>query len=258
MTYINFDDRSTALSNISAALKRIQEQIINHTDIQVTAIEQDIDQVVKLVCKHRNTQVKIEVNTIMRGIIKPTNTLQVIQTVQKEFGLFAEMSITSYGELFGGKICAALDRQHPRDLFDIFYLLQKGGIITEIKQGFIAALLSHPRAIHEMLQPNLHNQKEAFTNQFSGMTDVPFTYEDFENSREMLVSAVQNMLTAQDKAFLISFKSGTPEWQLSDIDNLRALPAIAWKLLNIQKLKQDDQTRHLSLSGKLKDCLHKT
>ena len=255
LTYVNVDHREIALSNISAALKRIQEQIINNTDIQVVTTEQDIGQAVKLVCK--NTQVKIEANTIMRGIIKPITTMQVAPTVQKEFGLFAEMNIISYGELFGGKICAALDRQHPRDLFDIFCLLQKGGITEEIKQGFIMALLSHPRAIHEMLQPNLYNQREAFINQFSGMTDVPFTYEDFENSRKILVSRVQSMLTEKDKAFLVSFKSGTPEWQLSDIDSLRTLPAIAWKLLNIQKLKQNDPTKHRSLIGKLKDCLQK-
>ena len=35
-------------------------------------------------------------------------------------------------QLYGGKICAALDRQHPRDLFDVKKLLEDNGVQTEL------------------------------------------------------------------------------------------------------------------------------
>jgi predicted nucleotidyltransferase component of viral defense system len=235
LTYTGFEDRDIALTNIAESLLRIKARIIkNITGIQVEVKKSSVDQEEKLICKHQNTQVKIEINTIMRGIIKPTPILPVAQDVQKEFGLFADMSIVSQGELFRGKVCAALDRQHPRDLFDIYCLLEAGGITEEIKHGFIMALLSHPRAIHEMLQPNFHNQEIVFINQFQGMTIKPFTYKDFEDTRRTLVTTIHNLLTDEDKEFLLSFKSGTPKWELSGIDNLQVLPAIKWKLLNIQ------------------------
>jgi len=39
----------------------------------------------------------------------------------------------SLEDLYGGKICAALDRQHPRDLFDIKMLLDNEGITDKIR-----------------------------------------------------------------------------------------------------------------------------
>lgn len=43
------------------------------------------------------------------------------------------MQLLSFEDLYGGKICAALDRQHPRDLFDVYYLLQNEGITEALK-----------------------------------------------------------------------------------------------------------------------------
>ncbi len=98
------------------------------------------------------------------------------------------MLVISHGELFDGKICAALDRQHPRDLLDVHYLLSHEGITTIVKQGFIAALLSHPRPIHEVLNPNWRDQSDTFASQFRGMTILPFTYTDLEETQHNLYS----------------------------------------------------------------------
>jgi hypothetical protein len=37
-------------------------------------------------------------------------------------------------DLYGGKLCAALDRQHPRDLFDVGLLLRNEGITPAIRR----------------------------------------------------------------------------------------------------------------------------
>ena len=155
------------------------------------------------------------------------------------------MQVVSDAEIFGGKICAALDRQHPRDLFDIHQLFDAGGITEEIKDGFIAALLSHNRPIHEMLKPNFQDQREVFTNQFQGMTLRPFTYVDYENARIRLVEEINGILTENDKNLLLSFKEGNPDWwSLSKTTRLQDLPAIKWKLQNIQKLRSQDSKKH--------------
>ena len=48
----------------------------------------------------------------------PVSMLPIADVVQEEYKKFAAINVVAHGELFGGKICAALDRQHPRDLFD--------------------------------------------------------------------------------------------------------------------------------------------
>ena len=55
----------------------------------------------------------------------------------------SEAQVVSIADLYGGKICAALDRQHPRDLFDVMLLLENEGITREIRQAFIVYLVSH-------------------------------------------------------------------------------------------------------------------
>jgi len=106
--------------------------------------------------------------------------MQVTESVQNEFKKFAAINILSHAELFGGKICAALDRQHPRDLFDVHLLLNNEGFTNEVKLGLIIFMLSHARPMHELLSPHFLDQHSAFDHQFAGMTVAPFSYENFE------------------------------------------------------------------------------
>lgn len=256
LIYIKFDKRATALANISAAIGRIKEKLLQAMPgIQIITKGASEDHDEKLICLYQGVQVKIEVNTIMRGIIYPVRSLPISKSTIETFGLFAEMNIVSDAELFGGKICAALDRQHPRDLFDIHNLMLNNGLTDEVKKGFIAALLSHPRAIQEMLQPIFYNQEAAFINQFSGMSDQQFSYQDFEITRTKLVETMNSLLSASDREFLISFKSGEPSWSLSGIERLSELPAVKWKQLNVQKLMKENPVRHAHLVDGLKRCL---
>ena len=251
LTYLPFDNRETALTNISDSLGRIRERLVK--SIQgVTVNNHTIEgNDVKLLVQSQNAQIKVEVNTITRGHLHPVRLLRVNEKVQERFKKFAAIQVVSEAELYGGKICAALDRQHPRDLFDVYLLLQESGYNENIKYGFIQALVSHMRTMHEVLQPHLLDQRTAFDNQFQGMSDIAFTYEDFENTREKLIETVNSSLSGPDRSFLLSFKRGDPDWGLFPVAVLKEMPAVQWKLLNIKNLMKSNPEKHTKLLVKL-------
>ena len=166
------------------------------------------------------------------------------------------MAVASKGDLYGGKICAALDRQHPRDLFDVHHLLNGEGLTDEIKQGFIAGLLSHSRPIHEVLFPTMRDQQRTFDTQFSGMAFTPFSHDNFVATRVRLRNAIKAALTEKDRTFLLTFKDGAPDWELTGVPNMARLPAIQWKLANIRKLKETNPDKHKAMFQLLADRLH--
>jgi predicted nucleotidyltransferase component of viral defense system len=248
LCYLPFDDRGTALSNIKESLYRIKNRIDKaRVGVKVSSIPQKDGTEVKLSCQGESAQIIIEVNTIIRGHLFAPKVMVIVEKAQEEFEQFSEISVISNAELFGGKICVALDRQHPRDLFDVKYLLANEGITHEIKLGLIACILSHNRPIHELLNPNFVDQREAFEGQFSGMTLEPFSYENFEATRIRIVKEIKRSLTDKDKNFLLSFKKGEPEWDLFEIPKLGDMPAIKWKLLNIRKLIETNKQKHTEL-----------
>lgn len=175
--------------------------------------------------------------------------------MQDEFGKFAAINVVSFAELYGGKICAAVDRQHPRDLFDVKLLLENEGLTDNIWEGFKIGLISHYKPVSELLSPILKDQKSAFEKQFAGMTLEPFTYDDYENSRRTLIENIQQKLTDNDKKFLLSFETGMPEWDLFHYQSLKELPAVKWKQINIQKLKKINLKKHEAMINNLKMTL---
>lgn len=207
-------------------------------------------------CQGKNAQIKIEVNTITRGNVFPTQLMQVVDSVQDEFGKFAAINMVSLAELYGGKICAAIDRQHPRDVFDVKLLLENEGLTDEIWDGVKIGMISHYKPINELLSPILKDQKSAFDNQFAGMTSVEFTYDDYEKTRAALIDTIQQRLTDDEKKFLLSFELGEPDWKLFPHPVLKDLPAIKWKLLKIQKLKKDNPKKHERMMDDLKRNLN--
>ena len=255
LTYLPFDNRETALTNISGSLGKIRERItksIPGTSVSNHTVEGND---IKLLVQSKNAQIKIEVNTITRGHLHPVRLLQVNDEVQDRFKKFAAIQVVSDAELYGGKICAALDRQHPRDLFDVYLLFQESGYNEDVKNGFIQALVSHMRTMNEVLEPHLLDQRSAFEKQFQGMTDTAFTYEAFEATRENLINIVNSSLSDKDGSFLLTFKRGDPDWDLFPVAGLKDMPAVQWKLMNIQNLKRSNPDKHTELIHKLESLL---
>jgi predicted nucleotidyltransferase component of viral defense system len=238
LTYLPIEDRETFLKNIAEALERIKaslEKIIPGVHITPRLGAG------KLQISANKVDIKLEVNLVNRGALADPKEMPLCEKAQNEFEAFLTMPVVPVGQLFGGKIVAALDRQHPRDLFDVKYLLGTEGFTQEIKEGFLLFLLCSDRPINEVIIPNFQDQRSAFANQFSGMTDEIFTYEEYESVRKKLVVTVHQNLTDKDKEFLLSVKNVTPDWSIYDFQRF---PSIKWKLQNLQKLKDRNPDKH--------------
>jgi predicted nucleotidyltransferase component of viral defense system len=244
LTYLGFENRDVATKNINEALLRITEAL-NKVGIKSNSLNNN-----KIICSTQNATIKIEPNYTIRGYAFEPQKMRTNPKVEEKFG-FANINVISFAELYGGKICAALDRQHPRDLFDVRYLLDSEGISEEIKDGFIVALLSHNRPPHELLQPNIHNQEGTFAKEFIGMSNEPFTYQNHLETLNELIIRLSNALNQNDKGFMLSFFSADPDWDKINIPNISKLPAIQWKLQNLEKLKSSNYEKFSEQSQKL-------
>ncbi len=248
LTYLPFDDRINALNNIQNALGRIKnnlESAVKGLKVLPVPLNKGTD--IKLNCQYKNAQIKIEVNSITRGHFLPTRLMQVNEAVQDEFGKFAAINIVSHAELFGSKICAALDRQHPRDLFDVRLLLNAEGFSDEVRYGLIVSLLSHYKPIHELINPIPKDQKSAFETQFAGMAAIEFGYDDYKNTKSQLINLIAKSLTINDKKLMLGFVKGNPDWNLFPYGIIQKLPAVQWKLLNVNKLKKNNPHKYEQL-----------
>jgi len=251
LTYLPIEDREKSLKHIAEALKRIKaniEKVVPGARINPRLTDG------KLQISANKVDVKLEVNLTNRGSITEPKEIQLCGRAQTTFEAFCTIPVVSIGQLFGGKIIAALDRQHPRDLFDVKYMLAKEGFTQEIKEGFLLFLLCSDRPINEVIAPNFQDQRSALANQFSGMSDETFSYEEYESIRENLVAIIHKNLTDRDKEFLLSFKNTTPDWSIYDFQRF---PAINWKLQNLNKLKSKNSDKHRELYEILKEKLNR-
>ena len=257
LTYLPFDSRPAALAKIHDGLARIKQSIVKAIQglkvISVPLGEGAED--IKLNCQYPGAQIKIEVNTVTRGHLFPVEFMQINDTVQEEFGKFAAINVVSHGEIFGGKIAAALDRQHPRDLFDIKLLFDNEGITDDVRHGLIVALFSHYKPIHELLNPVPKNQNSAFDSQFAGMSAIEFSYGDYESTRSTLFEKIGNLLTDIDKKLILSFVDASPDWKLFQYQIIKDFPAVQWKLQNIKKLKTENPQKHFTMVNRLEKVL---
>ncbi|HEY0297760.1 MAG TPA: nucleotidyl transferase AbiEii/AbiGii toxin family protein, partial [Arachidicoccus sp.] len=238
LTYIPIEDRNATFANINQALERIKPNIEKAVPRVHVTHRADI---AKLLVSAQGVDIKLEVNTVARGLLGDTVLLPLCEKAQNDFDAFCEMRIVPVGQLYGGKLCAALDRQHPRDLFDVKFLMENEGFSDQVKYGFLYCLLCSDRPINEVISPNFQDQRSAMENQFAGMTDEPFSYEEYEVVRENLVKTIHSELTEKDRAFLLSVKDVNPDWGIYDFS---AYPAIAWKLQNLTKLKEANPQKH--------------
>ena len=197
ITYIPIEDREKSLKTINTHLVELK-QMIEKTipGIRVT----HKPDVWKLLCIKDGATVKIEVNGTKRGIIGATEDKLLCAKAQSEFSMGCKARIVSFSQLYGGKISAALSRQHPRDLFDCKYLPLN--LLGEVKDGLVFCLLGSDKPILESLQPNPIDQREALHGQFEGMTDISFSYEDYELTRKELIERVNQIFTNTSDALI--------------------------------------------------------
>lgn len=203
--------------------------------------------------QYNDVLIKIEPNTVIRGTLLPPIEMSLSPVLAKEFG--REMSVTCVdkSELYAGKLCAALQRQHPRDLFDMLLFLEKDeGLTRNFIDVFIVYLISQGKPINEMLNPNTHDITDLYNNQFQGMARTDVSLESLCEVQATLPGSIQDILTEQDREFLIGFKNKKPDWSLMQYQNAKDLPAVRWKQFNLGKM---DAKKHQLAVEKLAQVL---
>jgi hypothetical protein len=186
----------------------------------------------KLQFERQGVRVIAEVSPVLRGTVLEPVIMDVSSTVEAELA-YTQMRLLEPRELFAGKLCAALDRQHPRDLFDVKGLLDDDGIDISLMDVFVVYLISGNRPIAEMLAPNLVPLEDTFTNHFMGMAFKAVSLQELEETRVTMVRLIHEKLTEEHKRFLLALKQGDPDWSLLTFENIRDLPAVKWKLRNL-------------------------
>jgi predicted nucleotidyltransferase component of viral defense system len=249
LAYIPIESREDSLRNAEAALRRIAREIkksIGGAKVveSKSATAKFID---KIFVSLGGVQIKIESNPVIRGVVYETQSRSLVPKAEDTFEMSATMNVVSLADLYGGKLVAALDRQHPRDLFDVKLLLENEGITDEIRKAFVVYLASHSRPIHEVIEPTLLDQRKIFDREFEGMSTTVFSYLDFEKTRERLIRELNEDLSKEEREFLISIQEGTPNWTLLKIQNISGLPALQWKLKNVRKMKPTKLKEAVSL-----------
>ena len=228
------------------ALKRINEAIrqsvarLKRQGFQTHALASADAGETKLLVRHGATQVKIEVNFVMRGTVNPVRMASLTQSARDTLQADLEIPIVSIEDVYGGKLVAAMDRQHPRDLFDVIQLFAHEGITPGIRRAFVVYLASHNRPVHEVLFPMLRDIRQEFENNFVGMTVEPVELEMLLAAREQMVRELQQGLTADERRFLLSLVAAEPEWAPLGVPHLKQLPGVRWKLQNLERLRKAD------------------
>jgi hypothetical protein len=182
-------------------------------------------------------RIKIEVNFVLRGTVLPVIQRPLVSKAQELFTADLTLPVLDLPELYGGKLVAAMDRQHPRDMFDVLQMLHRFGWHSPFVDCFVAYLAGHNRPVHEVLFPNRLPLEPAFSNEFAGLTTDEIALETLEQAQGRLIDELPRALTSRHREFLLSLVSADPAWDLLPFPILQHLPAPQWKLINLRKLK---------------------
>jgi hypothetical protein len=248
------EERDAALLSISSALLNIQSEL-SQLDFVCELGSMAEGSEVKLFVQRDRTRVKIEVNHVFRGTILPVESRALVLNAQDIFFTDLEIPVLHQDELYGSKLVAAMDRQHPRDLFDVWKLYEQGGLTPGIVECFLCYLAGHNRPIHEVLFANTIDISPAFTNEFSGMTREPFDLQTLNETRRRLFAELPASLTDKQRKFLIGLAGGQPDWSLVTCPHLHEMPAIRWKLENLSRLSKSNPGKFAKQASELRQRL---
>ena len=237
LTYLPIADREHSLADIDAALKRIGGTIKRlqprYTITESSPATQDT--INKLVVRTPHlVQIKIEVTPVLRGCVYDPQPRTIVERAEEQFG-FAEIQVLSFADLYAGKIMAALDRQHPRDLFDVHELLINEGLRSELLNALVVYLISHDHAPDRLLAPKEKDISHEYQTGFFGMTEYEVPLDTLILARRNLITEIQAGLTDEHKKFLISFYRRQPDWSLLELQGVDKLPAVKWRERNLDR-----------------------
>ncbi|MDE2150024.1 MAG: nucleotidyl transferase AbiEii/AbiGii toxin family protein [Gammaproteobacteria bacterium] len=192
----------------------------------------------KLLVDGGDSQVTIEVNAVFRGTVRPPERRPLSAKTAEMFSVELELPLLAPEELYGSKLVAALDRQHPRDLFDVAQMFESGGLSDAIVESFVTYLAGHNRPTHEVLFGNEKDIAQDFRNHFVGMTTEPVALDVLLKARTRLREELPRQLNARQRQFLIGLAQAEPDWNLLQCPHAAELPALRWKLENLRTFQR--------------------
>ena len=253
LVYLPINGRDEALADVAQALDAIGDDLTSlFTEINLIKAYKAKHSALRLMISVNGIQIKVELSPVFRGTVHHPQMMQVSPAVEDEFG-YVNMPVLAMPDLYAGKICAALDRQHPRDLFDVKWLLDNQGVSERIRKTLLVYLASHNRPMAELLRPKFKDISGIYGGEFATMAQTEVSLEELLAVRKRLIAVVNDGLTNDEKAFLVSFKNRSPDWTLLGLSGVSRLPAIQWKQHNLAKMPAD---KHLRALEQLKEVLN--
>ncbi|MCK0538421.1 nucleotidyl transferase AbiEii/AbiGii toxin family protein [Alcanivorax quisquiliarum] len=229
--------REQALQAISKELSAIAQRL-ERFGVQTRLLRSRDSLDAKLIAENETSQVKLEVNAVFRGTVLPVERRRLSSRTSNLFGIELEVPTLAPDELYAGKLIAALDRQHPRDLFDAWQLFETGGLTDAMIECFVVYLAGHNRPIHEVLFGNDKDISGEYERAFVGMTEVACTLETLLATRARLRRELPQRLSAAHQRFLSGLARAQPDWSLLQCAHAEQLPALRWKLANLNTFQQ--------------------
>lgn len=252
----NHEDGLKAISNELELLGGKIKSLIPNSKIQ-KMIQKNSKLIHKINVIRGDHEVTIEPNLVIRQTLKKPKTLGIVRRAEELFEISQETLVLDTDEILAGKICAALDRQHPRDFFDIHNLFKAKMQSAELRKLFLVYLCGGNRPLHEVLFPTLLDIKDIYEKQFNGMTSIEIALETLYEARNRLIQWIHQSLTSDEKEFLISFVELKPEFSKLGINKAANFPSIRWKQLNLNKLKNQNLKKFELQSLELKKRFEK-
>jgi predicted nucleotidyltransferase component of viral defense system len=242
LTYLPVQPRPESLAAIEAAMAGIAARVkksIAGVHVAESRLRTE-GTLTRLSVRAGTAQTKIEVTPVLRGCVYAPELRGVASAVENAFG-FVKMQVVSFADLYAGKMVAALDRQHPRDFFDVRDLFANEGIDDALRRAFLVYLLSHDRPMHTVLKPTLKDISGEFARGFDGMTEEPLPIKELYATRDGLIrEAVAGMPDAH-RRFLSGFLRGAPDWTLLGVPGAQDLPAVKWRQQNLDRLSAPER-----------------
>lgn len=245
-------DREAALAAISTAVGNMSSRI-GKLGLQVHVPSRTEGEEAKFFIRQGRIEVKVEINQVLRGTIHPVTTMRMVTAARDQLKADLRLPVLAPEELYGGKLVAALDRNHPRDWFDVMLLLKAEGITPSIRRCFVAYLAAHNRPPHEVLFGPAKSLADSFDREFFGMTSHEVSLAELEDVQRKVRDDLPRQLDEAERRFLVSLVSNVPDWSLIDVPHLKDMPAIRWKLTNLERLQRENKSKFAEQSAALRD-----
>ena len=104
-------------------------------------------------------------------------------------------------------------------------------------------LIGHNRPMAELLAPKSQDISPMYRTEFDGMAYEPLDLDRLQDTLPELVVQIHKALNDDDRIFLLDLKQGNADWKKFPLPQAQILPAIQWKLLNLERMPPDKRRK---------------